>query len=74
MRDMTNPRAIDSLTRLTTGKTATAVPTQASALTKSRKHAHSTWVSWPAPTMYPGSVTIGSSRKKAGRDAAKVSR
>ena len=51
MRDMTNPRARDSLTRLTTGKTATALPMPARALTKSRKHAHTTWVSWPAPTM-----------------------
>ena len=47
IRDITKPSARDSLTRLTTGKTATALPTQARALMKSRKQAHRTWVSWP---------------------------
>ena len=74
MRDMTKPRASDSLTRLTTGKTATALPMQASALTKSRKQAHSTWVSWPGADDVPGVVQDRCRAGRGGMDAAKVSR
>ncbi len=51
MRDRTNPSARVSLTRLTIGNTATAVPMHAKALVKSSRQASSTCGSRPALTM-----------------------
>ena len=51
MRVITKPRARASLTFLATGKTATAEPMPARALTKSSRQAVMTWLSWPGPTM-----------------------
>ena len=48
MREVTKPSAIDPFCRFTTGYSATADPTAVSAFTPSRKHPHSTRVSWPA--------------------------
>src|SRR3954452_23955183 len=48
-REVTKPRAADSLCRLATGKSTTAVPTPAMATTTSDSAAHSTPVSLPAP-------------------------
>ena len=51
IREVTKPRAAASFCRLTTGNSATAVPMQAIALTRSRKQPQSTRVSAPALTM-----------------------
>jgi hypothetical protein len=48
---VTKPSATASFCRLTTGNSATAVPMQARALTRSRKQPQSTRVSAPVPTM-----------------------
>jgi hypothetical protein len=51
IRVVTKPRAAASFCRLTTGNSATAVPMQAIALTRSRNQPQSTRVSAPALTM-----------------------
>ena len=47
IRLVTKPSASVSFCRLTTGNSATALPMQASALTRSRTLPHTTWVSAP---------------------------
>ena len=58
-RDVTNPSATPSFWRLSTGNSATPVPTMANATISSRTAPQSTPVSLPELTMKPGSLSTG---------------